>query len=170
MGIKRLLALLSATALLLALTACHVKKGDGKILSDDEIAASQEAEYSSIAAASSAVEASVAEEMDDVIKKDIGKTQKNKQVVVLRTEDYYTEYKIYKVDRKGMIDYVMSYTFYDEDHYTQIKNYGDQENNKLVKHDDGARLLVYKNSSVEGFSYDDIIKNYEDDPLWTIVK
>lgn len=170
MKMKRLLALLAATSMLLALTACHIKKGDGKILSDDEIQVSQEAEAASREAASAALESAVAEEMDDVIKKDIGKTQKNKQVVVVRTEDYYTEYKIYKMDRKGMIDYVLSYTFYDETHYSQIKGYGDQENNKLIKHDDNARLLVYKNTAVEGFSYDDTVKNYEDDPLWKIVK
>lgn len=170
MKMKRLLALLAATSMLLALTACHIKKGDGKILSDDEIQVSQEAEAASREAASAALESAVAEEMDDVIKKDIGKTQKNKQVVLMRTKDYLTEYWVFVMDRKGVCQYTMTYSFYDETHYSTIKGYGDRENDKLVKHDDDARLLVYKNTSSKGISYQECLDNFAENTIWTLVK
>ena len=170
MIMKRLLALFAALTLVLALTACHVKNEGGKILSDEEILASQEAENSSQVAASLAVESAVAEEMKDYVKDEIGKTEKNKQVVLTRTRDYLTEYWVFVMDRKGNSQYTMSYQFYDDAHYAMVKRYGDRENEKLVKHDDDARLLVYKNTTIKDISYDDLIKNYEASPIWTLVK
>ena len=154
MSLKRLTALLAALALVLALSACHVKNEGGKILSEDEILSSQEAEVSSKEAASAAVESAVAQEMNDYVKKEIGKTEKNKQVVAVRVEDTYTTYRVYKIDRKGVCEYLTTYTFHDSDHYDAIKSYGDNANDKLIRHDDDARLLVYKSTSSKGFTYE----------------
>ncbi|MBQ6266452.1 MAG: hypothetical protein IJK64_01615 [Clostridia bacterium] len=170
MSLKRLLALFAALATVLALSACHVKNQGGEILSDDEILASQEAVASSQEAASIAVESAVAVEMNDIVKKEIGKTEKNKQVVLMRTRDYLTEYWVFIMDRKGVCQYTMSYQFYDDAHYTLVKRYGDRENDKLVKHNDDARLLVYKNTTVKGFSYQECYDNYVENQIWTIVK
>ncbi|MBR2730927.1 MAG: hypothetical protein IKD72_02950 [Clostridia bacterium] len=171
MTTKRLLALLAAVAMVLALTACHIKNEGGKVLSEDEIQASQVAEASSAEAASIEAESVAAREMNDIVKKEIGKTEKNKQVVAVREEEDYTTYRVYKIDRKGVCEYLTTYTFYDDSHYEFIKNQGDRGNDKLIRHDDDARLLVYKSTTSKGFTYEDLVKNYaEDNEFWSLVK
>lgn len=155
---KRIIAAIAILAVVLSLTACNLKK---KELSAEEFQSSVAAEEARRAQESLQAEI---EYSQGVIKEGdkIGKTEKNKRIVVKIDVNYGTEYEVFVMNKKGVIDYKLLYQFFDDlENYNTIVKYKDTDSKKQVDHDEKARLIVYKFSDMVERTYDEVYNDYK---------
>lgn len=137
---KKAAAIAAIFAILLSLSACKVHKE----LTDDELRESLSNAESQRIAESQSVEAAYSEGVEENID-EVGKTVKNKKLVVKSKTSYGTECQVFIMDKKGNLDYCMVYRFFDSmSSYKTYRGYPNTDNEKQVKHDDKARMIVYK--------------------------
>ena len=137
---KKAAAIAAIFAILLSLSACKVHKE----LTDDELRESLSNAESQRIAESQSVEAAYSEGVEENID-EVGKTEKNKKLVVKSSTSYGTECQAFIMDKKGNLDYCMVYRFFDSmSSYKTYRGYPNTDNEKQVKHDDKARMIVYK--------------------------
>lgn len=137
---KKAAAIAAIIAILLSLSACKVHKE----LSDDELRESLSNAESQRIAESQSVEVAYSEGVEENID-EVGKTVKNKKLVVKSSTSYGTECQAFIMDKKGNLDYCMVYRFFDSmSSYKTYLGYPDSDDEKQVKHDDKARMIVYK--------------------------
>ena len=137
---KKAAAIAAIFAILLSLSACKVHKE----LTDDELRESLSNAESQRIAESQSVEAAYSEGVEENID-EVGKTVKNKKLVVKSSTSYGTECQAFIMDKKGNLDYCMVYRFFDSmSSYKTYRGYPNTDNEKQVKHDDKARMIVYK--------------------------
>lgn len=154
---KKITAILLATAALLSLTACKMKKE----MTDDEFQASLAAEESKKVAESIKVEEEYSEGIAENVE-EIGKTVKNKKLVIKSMSSTGYEYEVIFMDKNGNTDYKLIYNFYDYiGNYEAIVKYEDEENRKQVKHDAKARMIVYRIDDIQQATFDELYESYK---------
>lgn len=137
---KKAAAIAAIIAILLSLSACKVNKE----LTDDELRESLSNAESQRIAESQSVEVAYSEGVEENID-EVGKTVMNKRLVVKSSTSYGTECQVFIMDKKGNLDYCMVYRFFDSmSSYKTYRGYPNTDNEKQVKHDDKARMIVYK--------------------------
>ena len=96
------------------------------------------------------------------LESELGKTVKNKQIVVRKQYSGLIIYEIVKFKNKK-VDYRLTYMYYDSDiDYKEQVGCGDKGNDKLIDNDDTLRCLVYKNDKAnKEMTYDDNYALYD---------
>lgn len=167
---KRIVALLIVLASVISITACSLNPTPR---TKDEIASSRAAAESKIAAESSSIEAAIVDGKDELLKK-IGKSQKDKKLVMRDYNDSDGTERFREVffDKNGFADYMVTYNFYPASMYRTILNQGDKGNDKLIDHDDDLRLIVYE-KSYESYgseiTFDKLRSSFERTTAWQII-
>ncbi len=168
---KKIIALLLALASVVSISACSFKE-----LTPEEKASKRAEKESEYAAEVSSQEAAIVGAKDEVLD-ELGNSKKGKKLVMrnYNKSDGTERFREIYFDKNGFADYMLTYCFYPESNYYVIKGQGDKGNNKLVKHDDDLRLIVYKKSykkAYEGFdlTYDELVKSFKETTAWEIIE
>lgn len=155
---KKLLAAVLAFVSVLSSSACGIKE---KSLTPEEYQASLAAEASESVAASVKAEEKYSEGIAKN-KKEIGKTVKNKKIVLQLDFSIGEHYQVWVMNKKGELDYILNYKFYDDpETYRTLLNYDDLPTEKKVDHDDEARMIVYKSTTVKKDSFDELYAAFD---------
>lgn len=138
---KKIIAILAAFATALSLASCSV---DNDKTAADYIA-EQEAEYSQLIESLTQAEIERSEKMVKNIE-DLGKTQKNKQIVVRVPYANGEHYQIFVFNRKGICEKVRDYYFYETDEMFERNNEKQKENvnKKKIDSDKTARMVAFE--------------------------
>ncbi len=138
---KKIIAILAAFAAALSLASCSV---DNDKIAADYIA-EQEAEYSQLIESLTQAEIERSEKMVKNID-DLGKTQKNKQIVVRVPYAHGEHYQIFVFNRKGICEKVRDYYFYETVEMFERNNEKQKENlnKKKIDSDKTARMVAFE--------------------------
>ncbi len=156
---KKIIAVLAILATVFSLSACKMK---GKMDADERAQYLAEKESERIEQ-SLKVERDYINGINETVDEDIGKTEKGEKLVIKVNNPNAVEYQVYYFDRKEKFDYKLSYVFYElPANYNAIKDYdNDTKDKKLIKHNDEARMLVYKYTYKRDKTFDELYKNYK---------
>ena len=154
---KKVIAVLVVAASLLSLTACKMKKE----MTNEEYQASLAANESKRVAESIKVEEEYSEGIAENVE-EIGKTVKNKRLVLKVASPTGTEYEVIVMDKKGNADYELLYQFFDYiGNYNAIVDYKDEVNRKQIKHDAKARMIVYRIDNIREATFDELYEEFK---------
>ncbi len=159
---KRVIAVLVILASILSLAAC-------KELTPEEKMSSIAAEESKMAVERSSQEAAIEVGKDDILD-EIGKSKKDKKLVVVKYEENYTEFRVIVMDKNGFGDYMEKYIFYNSEQYKSAKNQENFGADKVVERDDDLRMIKFKRVFDTDSTYENFYKTYEARSTWTIVE
>ncbi len=159
---KKIIAILAVFATAFTLASCSVKNDK----TTAELVSEQEAEYQQLIESMSQAEAEVSE---NVIKnvEDIGKTQKNKQIVVKVASANSEHYQVFIFNRKGICQKIRDYYFYDTVDKFEIADEKQKETSrkKKVDSDKDARMIVLESDYEveERNQFDQILELYKNE-------
>jgi len=159
---KRIFFIISALAVVSSLAAC----APTSTMTPEEQMSYFNAKEQERIEASNKIEEEILEEMENV-DDEIGKTEKNKKVVLERVSETGTTKKVIYMDKKGKVDHIMIYQFFKEtDQYELMLGAGDNGDDRIVDHDDKKRLIVYKNTKTEmiGMEYELVYNRFKNFP------
>lgn len=159
---KRVIAVLVILASILSLAAC-------KELTPEEKMSSIAAEESKNAVERSSQEAAIEVGKDNILD-EIGKSKKDKKLVVVKYEENFTEYRVIVMDKNGFGDYMEKYIFYNQEQYRSAKNQESFGADKVVERDDDLRMIKFKREFDTDSTYENFYKTYESRSTWTIVE
>ncbi len=138
---KKIIAILAALATALSLASCSVENDK----TTAELVSEQEAEYSQLI--ESLTQAEI-ERSEKIVKnvEDLGKTQKNKQIVVRVPYANGEHYQIFVFNRKGICEKVRDYYFYETAEMFERNNEKQKENinKKKIDSDKTARMVAFE--------------------------
>lgn len=138
---KKIISILVALSAVLSLVSCSVDSGKttAEKLSEAEV------ERSRLVEESIQAEVERSEEVADSVDK-IGKTQKNKRIVVSVPFAYGKQYQVYVINRKGICDEVLNYYYYDSVDLFELNNEKQKEETlqKKIDSDASTRMIVFK--------------------------
>lgn len=165
-SVKKITALLLIFAALFSFAACKVDTSpeQTETFSPNEFQSqlnAQQAERQSQIEASIQAQEEINEEIDEYIAK-VGKTKKNKELVIKVDWALGRKYQKFVFDRKGNTDYRLDYFFFDsEDNYeATIQEAKDNENKKVVEKDKDMKMVVVKNSKIAESTFDRLYEAY----------
>lgn len=96
----------------------------------------------------------------------MGKTEKNKKLVVEVPSSLGKEYWVFVFNKKKVVDYKLIYQFFDlPRNYNDCKDFEGTEHKKVIKTDDEARMVVYKHTLVAENSFDELYDYFKLDNL-----
>ncbi len=164
---KKIISVILAVAALLTLAACKVKPSENKETDpyspeDFQAQVSQlQAERASEQAEQQKEQDKINEEIDEYIAK-IGKTKKNKELVLEVSVSRGREYQKYVYNKKGEIDHRLSYYFYDKAEYynSRIAVAENDKSCKIVEKDKKTLMVVVKYTDITSFPYDQLYETY----------
>lgn len=159
---KRVIAVLVILASILSLAAC-------KELTPEEKMSSIAAEESKNAVERSSQEAAIEVGKDNILD-EIGKSKKDKKLVVVKYAENFTEYRVIVMDKNGFGDYMEKYIFYNQEQYRSAKNQESFGADKVVERDDDLRMIKFKREFDTDSTYENFYKTYESRSTWTIVE
>lgn len=152
---KKAISVLILLAIVFSLAAC----GEKRIYTSEEDYLSKVSEMREKEESSSKQFIEDVSQDQENLEQEVGKSEKNKQLILKYTYGGFTQYEISYFNKDGILDYRETYKyFHSDDYYKDIKEQGNIGNDKLIKTDDNIRLLVYKNKDLMEFSYDDLYK------------
>ncbi len=156
---KRIIAIISAVAAICSLASCTVTSN----MTPEEQLSYHNAKEQEAIEESMRIEEEIIEEIESV-DDEIGKTVKNKKIVLERISQGGTTKRVIYMDKKGKAEYTMIYQFFnDPDIYASMRDAGDNGDDKQIKHNDEKRMIVYKNTKGEivGAEFDVLYENYK---------
>lgn len=164
---KKIISVILAVAALLTLAACKVKPSENKETDpyrpeDFQAQVSQlQAERESEQAEKQKEQDKINEEVDEYVAK-IGKTKKGKELVLEVTMSRGKQYQKYVYNKKGEIDYRLSYFFYDkmEDYTSRIAAAESNKNCKIVEKDKKTLMVVVKYTDITSSPYEELYETY----------
>ena len=154
---KKALSVLLLCFVLLGICSCQKK-----IYTDPEEYSKYLEESESKAAAESSKQQVKIDEDIAKLESELGKTEKNKQIVVRKEYSGLIIYEIVKFKNKK-VDYRLTYKYFEgETDYKDQVEYGDIQNDKLIDSDDTLRCVVYKNNKAnKEMTFDDVYALYD---------
>ena len=159
---KKVLAILAVFATALSLASCSPKTDK----TTAELVSEQEAEYSRIAESYAQAEIERSEKVVKSIE-DLGKTQKNKQIVVKVAYPNGEHYQVFVFNRKGICQKVRDYYFYQTVEMFEIGNEKQKESNrrKKIDSDKTARMIAFESEYdiEERNQFDQILELYKNE-------
>lgn len=159
---KKIIAILAAFATALSLASCSVNNNK----TTAELVSEQDAEYSRIIESMTQAEIERSEKMIKNIE-DLGKTQKNKQIVVKVASANGEHYQIFVMNRKGICEKVRDYYFYDTAEKFEIANEKQKETSRMKKIDSDktARMIAFESeyNIEERNQFDQILELYKNE-------
>lgn len=138
---RKIMALLLTFAALFSLAACSVDSGKTAA----ELVSEAEAEQSMLIESSIQAEVDRLEEMDESVD-GIGKTQKNKQIVVKLPYANGEHYQVYVMNKKGICKEVLDYYYYNTLELFERNNEKQKEDLRKKKFDSDpvTRMVAFK--------------------------
>ena len=166
---KKIISVILAVAALLTLAACKVKPSGNKETEpyrpeDFQAQVSQlQAERASEEAEKQKEKDKINDEIADYVEEEVGKTKKNKAVVIKIVSERSTEYQKYVYNKKGEIDYRLNYYFFNkkEDYNSCIAVTEEDKYRSVVKKDKDKLMVVVKYTDVTPSSYDELYETYK---------
>ncbi|MBQ3044517.1 MAG: hypothetical protein IJO03_02485 [Clostridia bacterium] len=164
---KKIIAMLLVFVSLFSLAACKGNGGDVEtdpVKAADDFAQNQaavEAEQSKQAAEKAAEQSEIQVEIDEYIEK-VGKTKKKTQLVVELKRTWGREFHKYEFNKKGEFKTQIKYMFYDtsENYFAELEAWKNRDKAKVIDKDKDMKMLVVRNGSYNGSSFDDMYKFY----------
>ena len=151
---KKIIALLLAVAALLSLASCKVEPTTQVTdpVSPDDFQAqvnAQQSERQSQIEASIQAQEEIQEEIDKYIAK-VGKTKKNKELVMELKSPLGRKFQKYVFDRKGNTSYRLDYFFFDseENYEATVQEAKDDKNSSVVEKDKDMKMVVVKETKI----------------------
>lgn len=159
---KKIIAILAAFATALSLASCSVNNNK----TTAELVSEQEAEYQQLIESLSQAEIERSEKMVKNIE-DLGKTQKNKQIVVKVAYPNGEHYQVFLFNRKGICQKVRDYYFYETVEMFEISNerQKETERKKKIDADKAARMIAFESEYEieERNQFDQILELYKNE-------
>ena len=159
---KKIIAILAVFATAFSLASCSVKNEK----TTAELVSEQEEEYQQLIESMSQAELEVSEHVIKNVK-DIGKTVKNKQIVLKMPYANGEHYQIYIFNRKGICEKVRDYYFYNSSDLFELNNEKQKEKTrkKKIDSDKDARMVAFESEyDIEGRNkYDQIYEFFNDE-------
>lgn len=159
---KKIIAILAVFATALSLASCSVENDK----TTAELVSEQDAEYSQLIESLSQAEVERSEKMVKNIE-DLGKTQKNKQIVVKVAYPNGEHYQVFIFNRKGICQKVRDYYFYETAEMFEIGNERQKEtvDKKKIDSDEAARMIAFesKYEIEERNQFDQILELYKNE-------
>lgn len=159
---KKIIAILAAFATALSLASCSVNNNK----TTAELVSEQDAEYSQLIESLTQAEIERSEKMIKNIE-DLGKTEKNKQIVVKVASANGEHYQIFVMNRKGICEKVRDYYFYDTAEKFEIANEKQKETSrkKKIDSDKTARMIAFESeyNIEERNQFDQILELYKNE-------
>lgn len=138
---KKLIAVLSILATVLSLAACSVESGK----TTAELVSEAEAEKSQLVESSIQAEVEYSEQVVKSVDK-MGKTEKNKQLVIKRPYANGEHYQVFVLDRKGICKTVIDYYYYNSVELFENNNQKQKEktSRKKIDSDPASRMVAFE--------------------------
>lgn len=145
---KKIIAIIGAFAAVVSFASCSVKPTK----TTAELVSEQEAEYQEIIESLTQAELEVSEKVVENVG-EIGKTQKNKRLVIKMPYANGERYQIFIINRKGVCEKVEEYYFYNTAELFELNNEKQKEKTrkKKIASDKDARMIAYESDhDIEG--------------------
>ncbi len=162
---KKAAILIALISLILTFAAC----GEKEESSPEQYSKYVAAEESKQAEESKKEVERISEKMDEV-SDDIGKTVKNKKVVLRQETSSDTRYRVLYMDKDGNGDYMVTYYFAKSNvDYQTLYDNAKAEGN-LYKFDKKSKMVAVKSDNLMNLPFDNFYENYAGDLGWTLVE
>lgn len=166
---KKILSVILAAAALFTLAACKVKPSENKETEpykpeEFQAQVSQlQAERASEQADQQKKKDKLNEEIDNYIKEEIGKTQKNKALVLEVSSSRGREYQKYVFNKKGEVDCRINYYFFNdaEDFTSCIAVAENNDYRKVIEKDKKTLMVVVKYIDITSHPFDEFYETYK---------
>lgn len=165
-SVKKIISLLLILAALVSLAACKVEPTtqETEPFSPDDFQSqlnAQQSEYQSQIEASIQEQSEIQEEIDKYIAK-VGKTKKNKELVLEIGSPLGRKYQKYFFDRKGNTDYRYDYFFFDseENYEATVQEAKDGKHSKVVEKDKDMKMVVVKETKIVDSTFEELYDAY----------
>lgn len=147
---KKAICFLLLTAVILSFGACSKKIYFDEEEYNSAVEKSEKEREESLSVQDAAIESD-----KKAVEKELGKTEKNKKLVAKLTYGDHIEYEALYFDKDGVLEYKMTYKYFDtDDYYNMVIGYGDIGNEKIVETDDELRCITYKNKNMAKMDFD----------------
>jgi hypothetical protein len=170
--VKKILAILLATASVLSFAACKGKDegvtdpADPNVFMSQQLA--QEAEQSKALEEKNQAESKVQSEIDEYIEK-VGKTKKNEQLVIKCKVPEHIGREYWKFEFKANGEFKSKTVYYFlptlEQYNAKVEIGKDDKNTKVVDKDKEMKMVAIKSENATGKSFDKMYKNYTDQKM-----
>lgn len=159
---KKIIAILAVFATALSLASCSPKNDK----TAEELISEQDAEYSQLIESMTQAEIERSEKMVKNID-DLGKTEKNKQIVVKVAYPNGEHYQVFVFNRKGICQKIRDYYFYATAEMYAISNERQVEDDhrKKIDSDKTARMIAFESDYEleERNKFDQILELYKNE-------
>lgn len=163
---KKIIALLLAVTALLSFASCKVEptaQVTDPVSPDDfqaQVNAQQSERQSQIEASIKAQE-EIQEEIDKYIAK-VGKTKKNKELVMEIKFPLGRKFQKYVFDRKGNTSYRLDYFFFDskENYEATVQQAKDDKNSSVVEKDKDMKMVVVKETKIVESTFKELYESF----------
>ena len=164
---KKILSVILAAAAVLSLAACKVKPSQNEETEPyspddfqaemDRLQAERESEYAELLKEQEEIN----EEIDEYVSK-IGKTKKNKELVIEFPYSVGKRYRKFVYNKKGEIDHSIDYYFFDgEEHYKRMLESAENEKHrKVIDKDKKLNMLAIKFDDMDSAPFEDLYDYY----------
>ncbi len=159
---KKIIAIISIFAAVISFASCSIKNDK----TTAELVSEQDAEYSQLLESITQAEIERSEKMVKNID-DLGKTEKNKQIVVKVASANSEHYQVFIFNRKGICQKVRDYYFYESVELFEVANEKQKETGrkKKIDSDKTARMIVLESDYdiEERNQFDQILELYKNE-------
>lgn len=157
---KKILAVIAVFSVLFSLASCKLSPQ----MSEEELRESLTAEASKKVEESIKAQEEYEENVGNSID-EIGKTVKNKKLVIKVNTSLGKEYMVYYFGKDKKVDYRVDHYFYDSiDNYEWRLN-DEPEGSKVIAHDESMKMVVVKLSDVPEDEFDYLYETYKDEKI-----
>lgn len=169
---KKILSVILAAAALLTFAACKPKPVENKETQSyspedfqaevSRLEAERQSEIEAENAKLQKKKDEINKEIEKYISSEIGKSKKNKELVFEVVSVNGKEYQKYVYNKKGEIDYRLTYFFYEKmDRYrSRIDVAESTPNCKVVDKDKKTLMVVVKDTDIDSMPYDELYAMY----------
>lgn len=167
---KKIISLLLILAAVVSLAACKVEPAEPQEtdpVNYDEFQEQlnvYESERQSQIEASVQAQEELEKEIDKYVAK-VGKTKKNKELVMEKKTPLGREFQKYIFDKKGNTDYRLDYLFFDsyENYEATVQEAKDNDIKKVVEKDKDMKLVVVKRTEIVESTFDALYESFSSD-------
>lgn len=163
---KKIISFLLIIAALLSFAACKVEPTTQVTdpVSPEDFQAqveAQQAERQSEIEASIQAQEEIQKEIDEYIAK-VGKTKKNKELVMELKFPLGRKFQKYVFDRKGNTDYRLDYFFFDsaENYEATVQEAKDDKNSSVVEKDKDMKMVVVKETKIVESTFKELYESF----------
>lgn len=157
---KKILAVLAVFSVLFSLASCKLSPQ----MSEEDLRESLTAEASKKVEESIKAQEEYEENVGDSID-EIGKTVKNKKLVIKVNTSLGKEYMVYHFGKDKKVDYRVDHFFYDSIENYEWRLNDKADGNKVIAHDESMKMVAVKLSNVPEDDFEYLYNTYTDEKI-----